>query len=258
VNWRPVLLPCALLLTAEKTAAPVLVPEVSQHDIRVEQGFTGADLLLYGAILTPEGQTPERSSGAADYDIVVVVEGPPRAIVVREKRQVAGIWINAASNSFRSAPGFYAVASSRPLAQIVDPRTAAIYELGLAWLQLSPIGSIDPVRQQRFARGLVDHMERTGLYHEDPGAVTISHQVLYQARIALPSSVPIGDYTAETFALRHGRVLASGITRIRVDKQGFARLIADRAEHDGLAYGLCAVLLSIAMGWIAGRLFARV
>lgn len=236
----------------------MLVPEVSQHDIRVEQGFTGADLLLYGAILTPEGQPPGNQSSADDYDIVVVVEGPPRAVVVREKRQVAGIWINAASNSFRSAPGFYAVASSRPLTQIVDPRTAAIYELGLDWLQLSPIGSIDPAREQRFAHGLVDHMQRMGLYHEAPGAITISHHVLYQARIALPSSVPIGDYTAETFAVRNGRVLASGMTRIRVDKQGFARLIADRAEHAGLTYGLCAVALSIAMGWIAGRLFARV
>ncbi|KUR80459.1 TIGR02186 family protein [Novosphingobium sp. Fuku2-ISO-50] len=237
----------------EKAGPLVLVPEVSQHEIRVEQGFTGADLLLYGAILTPEGQPV-----AGDYDVVVVVEGPPRAVVVREKRQVAGMWINAASSSFRSAPGFYAVASSRPVAGIVDSRTAAIYELGLDWLQLSPIGSIDPARQQRFARGLVDHMQRMGLYHEDPRAVSISHQVLYQARITLPSSVPIGDYTAETFAISKGRVLASGLTRIRVDKQGFARFIADRAEHAGLAYGLCAVALSIAMGWIAGRLFARV
>jgi len=257
MRWsRPVLLTTALLpaaLALGGNQAPVLVPEVSQHDIRVEQGFTGADLLLYGAILTPEGQPV-----AGDYDVVVVVEGPPRAVVVREKRQVAGIWINAASSSFRSAPGFYAVASSRPLTQIVDARTAAIYELGLSWLQLSPIGSIDPARQQRFARGLVEYMQRMGLYHEDPGAVSISHQVLYQARIALPSSVPTGDYTAETFAIRNGRVLASGLTRIRVDKQGFARFIADRAEHAGLAYGLCAVALSIAMGWIAGRLFARV
>ncbi|WP_353230838.1 TIGR02186 family protein [Novosphingobium sp.] len=238
---------------AADTAAPVLVPEVSQHAIHVEQGFTGADLLLYGAILTPEGRAVAR-----DYDIVVVVEGPPRAVVVREKQKVAGVWVNAVSSRFRSAPGFFAVASSRPVAAIVDARTASIYELGLDWLQLSPIGSIDPAQQQHFARGLVAHMQHMGLYHEDSGAVTISHQVLYQARIALPSSVPTGDYTAETFAIRQGRVLASGITRIRVEKQGFARFIADRAAHAGLAYGLCAVLLSVTMGWIAGRLFSRV
>lgn len=243
----------ALPVVARAQDDPVLVPEVSQHEIRVEQGFTGADLLLYGAILPPEGR-----AGTGNYDIVVVVEGPPRAVVVREKKQVAGVWVNAASSSFRSAPGFYAVASSQPVAQIVDARTAQIYELGLDWLQLSPIGSIDPARQARFARGLVDHMARTGLYHEDPGAVRISNRVLYQARITLPSSVPTGSYTAETFVIRQGRVIASGMTRIAVGKQGFARLIADAAEHAGLAYGLCAVALSVLMGWVAGRLFARV
>jgi hypothetical protein len=36
-------------------------------------------------------------------------------------------------------PSYYAIASSRPIA-IVDDKTAAIYELGLKWLQLSPIG----------------------------------------------------------------------------------------------------------------------
>ncbi|EGD59628.1 hypothetical protein Y88_2672 [Novosphingobium nitrogenifigens DSM 19370] len=253
---RLAFLPMALFLVGARDPvppAPVLVPEVSQHEIRVEQGFTGADLLLYGAILPPEG-----AATADDYDIVVVVEGPARAVVVREKRKVAGIWINAASSSFRSAPGFFAVASSRPVPEIVDARTAAIYELGLAWLQLSPIGSIDPARQQRFAHGLVEHMQRMGLYHEDPGAVRISNRVLYQARIALPSSVPTGDYTAETFAIRKGRVVASAMTHITVGKQGFARFIAVAAQHAGLVYGLCAVALSVLMGWIAGRLFARV
>ena len=254
IGWRaPALIAAALVLGGAAPESPVLVPEVSQHAIHVEQGFTGADLLLYGAILTGEGQPVE-----GDYDIVVVVEGPSRAVTVREKRKVAGIWVNADSNRFRSAPGFYAVAASRPVGEIVDPRTAAIYELGLKFLQLSPIGSIDPEREAPFARGLVEHMMRTGLYQEDDHAVTISHKVLYQARITLPSSVPIGDYTAETFAIRDGRVVASETTRIRVDKQGFARLIAERAQHAGFAYGLVAVALSVAMGWIAGRLFARV
>ena len=35
----------------------------------------------------------------------------------------------------------------------------------------------------------------------DPGGVSVSEQVLYQARIALPSNVQTGVYTAETFAI---------------------------------------------------------
>ena len=39
---------------------PVLVPEVSQHEIEVRQGFTGTELLLFGAILDPAGRAAAR------------------------------------------------------------------------------------------------------------------------------------------------------------------------------------------------------
>lgn len=241
------------LLLCSGARGPILVPEISQHEIQVRQGFTGADLLLFGAILTPEG-----ARAAGDYDIVVLLEGPARSIVVREKRKVAGIWVNADSTEFRSAPSFYAMASSRPVASLVDGKTAAIYEMGLKWLQLSPVGVIDPVEQKRFSDGLVDLMRRQGLYQENEGAVKISGQVLYQARISLPSSVQTGTYTAETFAVREGRVVASAISRVTVRKEGFERLVAYNAERNGFFYGLFAVIVSISMGWIAGRLFALI
>ena len=140
----------------------------------------------------------------------------------------------------------------------MDDKTAAIYELGLPWLQLSPIGAFDPKEQARFSAGLVDLMQREGLYKEDPRGVKLSEQVLYQARIALPSSVQTGTYTAETFAVTRGRVITSAISKVEVKKQGFEKAVADFAEYNGFVYGLLAVALSIAMGFLAGRLFALV
>lgn len=240
---------CLVFLSAARD--PILVPEISQHEVEVRQGFTGTELLLYGAILDPQGTRAGR-----DYDIVVVLKGPTRSITVREKEKKAGIWVNANSAQFRSAPTFFAVASSRPIERIVDPRTAAIYELGLPFVQLSPIGTIDPDEQVRFAAGLVSLMASTNLYQENPSGVTVREQVLYQARIALPSNVQTGTYTAETFAITHGRVVASAISRVEVRKSGFEKAVADFAERDGLLYGLIAVALSVGMGWLAGRLFA--
>lgn len=240
-----------LLLTGARD--PILVPEISQHEVEVRQGFRGADLLLFGAILTPEG-----TRAGQDYDIVVVLKGPTRSIVLREKQRIAGIWINAESTEFRSAPTFYAVASSKPIRRIVDDKTAAIYELGLPWLQLSPIGSYDPEDQARFSAGLVDLMRRDGLYAEDNHGVTVNEQVLYQARIALPSNVQTGTYTAETFAITRGRVVASAISRVEVQKQGFERFVELFAQNSGFLYGLIAVGISVAMGFLAGRLFALI
>lgn len=240
-----------LLLTGARD--PILVPEVSQHEIQVRQGFIGTELLLFGAILTPEG-----TRAGQDYDIVVVLKGPTQSIILREKQRIVGIWVNADSTEFRSAPTFFAVASSKPIKRIVDDKTAAIYELGLPWLQLSPIGAYEPTEQARFSAGLVDLMQREGLYKEDSRGVTVSEQVLYQARIALPSSVQTGSYTAETFAIAKGRVVASAISRVEVKKLGFERATADFAEYYGLFYGLLAVAISVAMGFLAGRLFALV
>lgn len=240
-----------VLLTGARD--PILVPEVSQHEVQLRQGFTGTELLLFGAILNPDG-----TRAARDYDIVVVLKGPTHSIVVREKRKVAGIWINADSAEFRSAPSYYGLASTRPIADIVDDKTAAIYELGLPWLQLSPIGAIDPAEQARFSAGLADLMVRNGLYSQKEKQVSVKEQVLYQARIYLPSSVPTGIYTAETFAISKGRVVASASSNVEVRKLGFERVIADHARNSPISYGLLTVAVSIFMGWAAGRLFALV
>lgn len=232
---------------------PILVPEVSQHEVLVRQGFTGAQLLLYGAILDPDGRR-----ASSNYDIVVVLRGPSEAIQLREKQRFAGIWINAESTSFRSAPSFYALVSSRPIEEIVDERTAAIYELGLDYLQLSPSGTIDPEKHTRFTEGLVDLRQRSGLYQQVEAGVTMSEDVLYQARINLPSNVIVGRYVAETFAIRDGRVIAAASSEVQVRKEGFDREVSDQAQENSFAYGLLAVALSVFMGWAAGRLFALV
>ena len=244
------LLPAPLLAQGRD---PILVPDISVHEIVLRQGFTGTELLLYGALLDPQGA---RARG--QYDIVIVLKGPTEPVRLREKEQMAGIWVNAASTSWRSVPSFYALASSRPVAELVDDRTAAIYELGLEWLQLSPTGAIDPAEQARFSAGLVDLRRRAGLYAQYDGAVTISEGVLYRARLPIPSNVREGRYTAETFAIRDGRVVVSAISEVQVRKEGFERAVATRAQDSALAYGLFAIALSLGMGWAAGRLFAYV
>lgn len=245
------LLPAPLLLGQSK---PVLVPDVSQRNIEIAYSFTGAELLLFGAILYPGGRLPR---GDAPTDIVVVVKGPVQSILVREKEKVAGIWVNAARLRYRSAPSFYAIASSKPIAQLVDDRTRAIFELGLGSLQLSPASNAPPLEQDRFARGLVDLKRRSGLYVEAPGAVEITGGVLYRARVSIPARVPVGRFTAETFLIRNGRVLAAATREIAIRKSGFERFVARSAEHSSLAYGLAAVALSVALGWGAGWVARR-
>lgn len=233
-------------------AEPKLVPDISARSIEIRYSFTGAQLLLFGAILYPGGRVPRNPA-----DVIVVLKGPVEPILVREKQKIAGIWMNADSNRFRSAPSFYAVASSAPVRDLVDERTAAIYELGLQDLQLSPGGGALPDKERRFEAGLLDLRKRQSLYAEHPHGVEISEGVLYRARISIPSQVPVGTYTAETFLVSNGKVIAAATREIEIGKSGFERFVALAARRHGFLYGLTAVILSLGLGWAAATAFRR-
>jgi uncharacterized protein (TIGR02186 family) len=244
----------ALLMTPLLVAAdkPVLVPDVSARQVQIRYSFTGAQLLLFGAVVYPGGRAPGRP-----VDIAVVLRGPVQPILVREKQKIAGIWMNADSNRVRSAPSDYAVASSRPVSQLLDERTAAIYELGVHNLQLSPGGGALPEKERLFEAGLLDLRARQGLYSETPHGVEITDGVLYRAAITIPSQVPVGTYTAETFLIDRGKVIAAATRDIHIDKSGFERFVALAARRHEFLYGLVAVSMSLGLGWAAAAAFRR-
>ena len=239
-----------LLVAAEK---PVLVPDISARQVQIRYSFTGAQLLLFGAVVYPGGRPPDRQ-----VDIAVVLRGPYQPILLREKQKLGGlIWVNADSNRFRSAPSFYAVSSSRPISELLDERTAAIYELGLHNLQLSPGGGALPEKERRFEAGLLDLRSRSGLYQENPHGVEITGGVLYRAAITIPSQVPVGTYTAETFLIDRHKVIAAATRDIQINKSGFERTIAVAARRHRFMYGLTSVVLSLGLGWAAAMAFRR-
>ncbi|MBL9069394.1 MAG: TIGR02186 family protein [Sphingopyxis sp.] len=251
---RALIVILAMLFSAStaRAADPRLVPDVSSRAIDIQYSFTGEELLLFGAILYPGQRLPEDRA-----DIVVVLKGPVRPIVLREKRRVAGIWVNASSIRLRSSPGFYAIGSSRPIDKLVDERTAAIFELGLTNLSMSPTGFSEARKLERFEGGLIDLYRRIGLFYENAAAVEITEGVLYRARIPVPARVPVGTYRAETYLISQGRVLAVASRDVQIRKAGFERFVALAAQRHGFLYGLSAVALSLLLGYGASAIFRR-
>src|SRR5271154_4365655 len=97
----------ALILSWTAPAhAEGLVADLTSHLIAITTGFTGASVVLFGAIDGPG-------------DVIVAVRGPEREMTVRRKTRVAGIWVNTQQVTFANLPSFYAVAASRPMADIL-------------------------------------------------------------------------------------------------------------------------------------------
>ena len=250
---RRALLAAGIALATPAAAAPPvrLIADISQNRIDIVYSFKGAELLVFGAIQYPRGQVPDERP-----DLAIVVRGPAEPITLRKKARVAGIWINTDSVRFETAPGFYAVATSAPIKRLVDERNAAIWEIGLDYLQLSPTAS-DGAQVAAFTRGLVDLRRRAGLWSEQEGRIGITQNILYQTRISIPSAVPVGAYTAEIYLIRRGRIIARTSTPITIGKSGFERWVYVAAQTNGLLYGLAAVALALLAGWGAGLVVRR-
>ena len=149
------------------------------------------------------------------------------------------------------------VATTKPVRDLLDERNAAIYEIGLRHLQLSPATAADAETTGRFQEGLVKLRVSEGLFVEQPYGVQVTDRILYRARLPIPSAVPVGNYQAEIYLISDGRVRARSTAPVIIDKTGFERSLYVFAQDHGFLYGLFAVALAVAMGVAAGQIGRR-
>jgi uncharacterized protein (TIGR02186 family) len=233
----------AVLAAAPARAQP-LVFDLSSHLIAITTGFSGTELLLFGAT---EGEG----------DVIVTLRGPETTVVVRKKSRVAGIWINTERMAFTGVPAFYRVAASRPIDQVAPPALRARHQIGLENLRLSPPPDARPGDSQIFRAGLLRNQEARALYSWEPGRVTFLGPRLFRTRVVLPANVPPGAYTAEVLLVRNGQVLAAQTTPMFVSKIGLGAEVYEFAHRHAALYGILAILLAVLSGWGAGVAFRR-
>lgn len=232
------------------SSVQALVTDLSNKRIEIRYSFNGADLILFGAV----------GSSAVDpvhdkFDVVIVVRGPEAETIVRQKEQVGVIWINNQQLSFPSAPGYYAVAASRPLAEIATRATFESYGIGFDHLPLlarSKRGLETPA--PAFRDALFRIQAGQGLYRQEQDDVTHIGEGLFKTDIRLPANVPVGEFLVETFIFKEGRIKARNRIVLNVDKEGFERAAYDFAHKYPLWYGFTAVIVALTAGWLAGVL----
>lgn len=237
---------------AAQAPPPRLIADLSQSRIDIVYTFAGAEILVFGVIQYPGGASPDERP-----DLAVIVRGPPEAITVRRKSRVLGLWLNTEAVRFETAPGFYAAATTAPIEDLVDEQTAAIYELGISHLQLSPTSAAGADHIRAFENGFLTTRRSERLYAEQPGAVEFTENILYRARVDLPSSVPIGTYTVEIHLIENGDVTATTTRTIEIEKSGFEQEVYVASQERGFTYGGLAVSLALLLGWSASVLTRR-
>ncbi len=236
----------AMLATLGPARAQPLVADLSQHLVAITAGFTGADIVMFGATDGPG-------------DVVVVVTGPPKPTIVRRKGRFAGVWVNRESMLFADAPTFYGVVSSKPIDEILSPQQLDRHQIGVDHIRLlppNPEARRDDIPE--FREALVRARQRDGLFTTEPGKVTFLGERLFRARMALPAKVTTGSYRVQVILVRDGQVVTVQTTPLLVSKIGFSADVFDFAHHDSAFYGLIAILIAAAAGWTAAAAFRRI
>jgi len=259
--WRQIAV--ATLLLASVLGRPAAALDANPEGIQIglstdhvilTAGFSGADLTIFGAL----ENTDPLLARQGRYDVIVVLEGPARQVVVRRKDRVLGMWINTQSETFVNVPVSYSLATTRMPQDITDPVSYKRLSLGANNIHLEPLNPRQsPVTIQEFTDALRERKQATTLYSANYGGVQFLSSNLFRATLKLAPNVPIGTHKARAFLFRNGQFIRESSAQLAIFKSGFEQWIFRASRVHGFFYGVGAVLLAMLTGWLGRLLFRR-
>lgn len=237
-----------ILVAGTVANGETIVADLSQRAVSIDTNFTGSEILIFGAVrraIDPDD---------TDVDVIVTVAGPETPLTVRRKSQVAGIWVNTDEAQIDSAPSFYTVLTTAPLAQVLseteDLRHHITKQKVVRAVDVGAKG--DPIA---FTDAMLRIKEASGVYSTHEGAVTLEQGTLFRTTAKLPANLVEGDYTTRIFLTRRGQVLTQYETQIAVRKVGLGRFLYRLAHDLPFLYGLMSLAIAIFAGWAASAAF---
>ncbi|MEM8731336.1 MAG: TIGR02186 family protein [Pseudomonadota bacterium] len=244
---------CVILLAlmmAQAGWAEEIVLGLSRDEVSITTSFDGSDILIFGAIKreTPIIQDPP-------LQVLITVAGPSEPVLVRRKARRAGIWINTDAVEIDSAPSFYAVATTGPLEDVLSATEDLRHDISLE-KAIRSVGAPQNISDaSMFTDALIRIRSEDGLYQLLEGGVALDQQTLFRSSISMPANLTDGDYLAEIYLTRGGRVITEYETVIDVRKVGLERWIFDLSRAQPLVYGILSLIVAVAAGWGASTIF---
>ncbi len=248
----------AVCVAAGGANAQNFVTDISENVIAINSSFTGQKLVLFGAIDRTAESLISDDNIQGELNIVVVIRGPKRPLVVRQKSRVAGVWANTRSQVIIGAPSYYYVSSYKVYEDEAYKRLFKQNEIGAQNLRMQAEGGeISPEDLEAFRQAVIRQKKKDKLYFEEFGSITLLDETLFRTEITIPAHVPVGAYATEVFLLRGANILSVQSKPFYINKTGIGRSVYEFAYDHPFFYGLGAVLIALLAGWAASMVFRR-
>lgn len=226
-------------------AKPQLILDLAKEKVEITTGFNGETLNIYGLVIADD---PDRDA----YEIAVTIKGPAENMIVRRKEEVFGMWMNRSFVEFKDVYSLYDLSLSAPPEEISDPGTLEKYDIGLDYLSFEPTRKIqDPVSELTFHEAVISTKQSQSLYALTQKDLEFITENFFTTSFRVPASVPTGMYMIEGFLFNEGKLVDHRKKELKVAQVGMNAEIFQFARYNALLYGLTAIFLALAFGWMA-------
>ena len=227
---------CGTPLAYAQNQAPLFL-DVAQKNIDVTTGFEGADIIVFGI-------------KAAAGDLAIILTGPEKRVVLRQKQSVGGLWMNRASMDFRRVPLFYDYAVSRNESDIAPSETLKNLNIGLNYLEFDPDTDLSAEQIATFEDALIRTQQARGHFSLKPKSISFIGAELFRTNFYVPNNIPMGQYKIEAILLNEGKLIARQDISITIRPKGIAALILMYATNYSFAYAIACLIIAICAGFL--------
>lgn len=229
---------------APAARAQQVVVDLSKDFVAITAGFTGTEVLLFGA-----------TEGVGE--VVVVVVGPSESATIRLKKKIAGIWVNGREVIFNDIPAFYQVLSTDSLDEWLPLAVREANQIGVEYLDLQPLGNVDSATAAEFRNALIRNKQAVGHYGRIEGRLAMVGGRLFRSTVFFPADVPVGVYEINTYHVLNGRIMSAQTIPLTISKTGIEADIYRVAHQNSALYGLAAIVVAVLAGLGGNALFRR-
>ena len=222
-----------------------LVLDLANNVIKVGTGFSGAEILIFGASRDP------------DAEVLVRVMGPKVDMSVHEQGQYMGVWTTVNKADFQGVPEFYAHARTPLSWQHLSPKIERDLEVKAEYLDYNVLHEEVSSSYVKYRTALIESMRAKALFADEKLRIRRLEKTLFSIRIPVPSIAPKGKYNVDVTLIKNGEVLDSHRVVYTVEHAGLSRAISNAAQEHPAWYGLFAVIFAVISGYLATAITRR-
>ncbi|MBI1326877.1 MAG: hypothetical protein GC136_04460 [Alphaproteobacteria bacterium] len=226
---------CAPLAAQAETG---FIFSILKDRVEISSGFHGGSIVVFGV-------------KPADGNVVLVLKGPETRVLVREKNQVLGLWMDTSGVTFHSVPTLYDFASSTTEFSTEEKDILRAQGIGLDALVFEASQKKTPEDLLKFQEAFIRKAQAEERYAAQPKRLETIKDQLFKIRFTLPATLPEGLYSVEGYLLRNNVIEAKDVQHFDVKPIGFAADIRRFASDSSFLYACFVTIIACLAGLLA-------